>query len=357
MKQLKHRFVILRNEDPYDYRHWVEACQRYAQWIDYRVVDLTASDWLEKVTSLPCDLLLLEPSCKTKTFKRLYDERLQILVNELGYSCYPSLGEVLIYENKRYHAYWLQAHHIPHPPTHVFYDKRESERFLEATQYPLVAKLNIGASGNGVEILHNRQKALEYVHHLFSQGKSPRTGPRMGKGRLVKRLWHKVFHPGELINRLHTYRAISADVQKNFVLFQQYIPHSYEWRVVRIGNSFFAHKKMLVEEKASGSLIKQYCNPPLSLLDFVKNLTDRFGFYSQAVDLFEPQQGRYLVNEMQCIFGQSDPYQMLVDNQPGRYLYQGRGWVFEAGEFNSIESYDLRIRFAMDSMTLKAKAP
>ena len=65
-----------------------------------------------------------------------------------------------------------------------------------------------------------------------------------------------------------------------------------------------------------------------------------------AVDLFETKSGNYLVNEMQCIFGQSDPYQMLVDNKPGRYIYKDR-WIFEEGDFASNECYDLRLEYIL----------
>ena len=51
-----------------------------------------------------------------------------------------------------------------------------------------------------------------------------------------------------------------------------------------------------------------------------------------------------LINEMQCIFGQSDPYQMLVGGVAGRYIYQDNQWKFEAGDFNTNESFDLRLQ-------------
>ncbi|MBK6932905.1 MAG: hypothetical protein IPH12_19360 [Saprospirales bacterium] len=61
------------------------------------------------------------------------------------------------------------------------------------------------------------------------------------------------------------------------------------------------------------------------------------------MDLFECSDGRYLVNEMQCIFGQSDPYQMLVNGQPGRYRRIDGKWTFEPGDFNRIRSFLLRL--------------
>ena len=66
---------------------------------------------------------------------------------------------------------------------------------------------------------------------------------------------------------------MASGIQKEFVILQQFIKHDYEWRVVRIGNSFFAHKKLLHGDKASGSLLKGYENPPITLFDFVKKIT------------------------------------------------------------------------------------
>ena len=134
------------------------------------------------------------------------------------------------------------------------------------------------------------------------------------------------------------------------MIFQEYIPHEFEWRVVRIGDSFFAHKKLKTREKSSGSLLKNYDNPPLELLNFVKEITEKHRFYSQAIDIFESERG-YLVNEMQCIFGQSDPYQMLVNGNPGRYRYLDDEWIFEPGDFARNGCYNLRLEFVLIKFT------
>jgi hypothetical protein len=151
-------------------------------------------------------------------------------------------------------------------------------------------------------------------------------------------------------NKLEIYRERRRDIQSNFVIFQEYIPHEFEWRVVRISDSFFAHKKLKSNEKASGSLLKEYVNPSLDLLDFVKKITDRYGFYSQAIDIFESERG-YLINEMQCIFGQSDPYQMLVNGKPGRYCYINNKWVFEEGDFATNACFNLRLKHVLKLFT------
>jgi len=47
------------------------------------------------------------------------------------------------------------------------------------------------------------------------------------------------------------------------------------------------------------------------------------------------------------VFGQSDPHQMIIDGMPGRYFISAGKWQFEEGDFNTNESYDLRLENAL----------
>ncbi len=342
------KLVILRNESEEDHARWVRACENFDGEIQYKIINLTKNNWLDKITNFAPDILLTKPGGLTAPFKQLYDERLMILVKELGYNCFPTLDEVLIYENKRYFSYWLKANNINHPRTNVFYFQDEAIEFLKTIDFPIVGKTNIGASGSGVVILHNHDQTVEYINRAFSRkGALKRIGPNFEMGSIVRRGFRYILNPRGIIGKLKEYRSIASDVQSGFVILQEFIPHDFEWRVVRMGNFFFAHKKVKMGDKASGSLLKNYDNPPLKILDFVRKITDRFGFYSQAIDIFETY-GEYLINEMQCIFGQSDPYQMLVSGNPGRYVYRENQWFFEPGDFNTNESYDLRLKVALE---------
>lgn len=341
--------IILRNEIADSDLKWRLACEKIN--LDYVVIDISSADWLEQILAVPTKLLLTRPAGLTMPFKILYDERLEILVRDLGYFAYPNLLEVKIYENKKYFAYWLKANKIPHPETFIFYHREEAHDWAKKlTSFPVVGKTNIGASGSGVKILKSASELEKYIDSTFSGGGgNKRVGPNLKKGRLVQRAVNLLLKPQQLKKKVKVYQARALDVQKDFVLFQGYVPHTFEWRVVRIGDSFFAHKKMMLGEMTSGSLIKDYGNPPLQLFDFVKQLTDKFGLFSQAVDVFEhpTEKFSYLVNEMQCIFGQSDAYQMQVDGIIGRYIWKQDKWFFEAGDFNTNESYDLRLETAL----------
>jgi hypothetical protein len=344
----KLRCVILKNELSNDHLLWVKACEKYADLVEYRIVEFTQNTWWDQLSEKEYDVLLAKPSGVTNAFKQLYDERILVL-DQLGKNIYPSPNEIYIYENKRFCSFWLKANGVPHPNTAVFYSLNEAKEYLKKTNFPVVTKTNIGASGSGVQVLGGREEALNYTEQLFSgKGASKRVGPNMQKGGWAKRISHYLFHPTDIIKKYKFYQTKAADVQKDFVIFQTYTPHDFEWRVVRIGQSFFAHKKLKLGEKASGSLLKNYDNPPLSLIQFVKEFTDKYGFYSQAVDIFETADG-FLINEAQCIFGQSDAYQMMVDGVVGRYIYLDQKWTFEPGDFNGNESYDLRIQHVLET--------
>ena len=345
MKRIK--TIILGNELEDDHNLWVKACEEYYNEVEYRVVNLTSDTWLEEIQKEPFDILFAKPGSLTTLFKQLYDERIYILAYILGYKIFPSPLEIFIYENKRFLSYWLKANNISHPVTSVFYDQKEALNFLDHTRLPIVAKTNIGASGSGIQIIRTKKEALKYIKKTFLRKGSPqRTGPNLDKGGIPERGFHYILHPSDIRKKLDIYQIKAVNLQKGFVIFQEYIPHDFEWRVVRIGDNFFAHKKLKKGEKASGALIKVYDNPPLGLLDFVKGITDKYGFYSQAVDIFESEKG-YLVNEMQCIFGQSDPFQMLVDGVPGRYRYLNGSWLFEEGDFARNQCYNLRLDFIL----------
>ena len=349
MKKIK--AIILRNEFKDDHNLWISACENLKNTIEYRVVNLISNNWVEEIQKEAFNILLAKPGGLTASFKQLYDERIYILAYILGYKIFPSPLEILIYENKRFLSYWLKVNNIPHPATSVFYDQEEALIFVNQNTFPFVAKTNIGASGSGVVIIGTKRDAIKYINETFSGKGSPqRTGPNLEKTDYMKRGSHYLLHPSDIGKKFNIYRTRAENLQKGFVIFQEYIPHDFEWRTVRIGDSYFAHKKLKSGEKTSGSLLKKYVNPPLDLLDFIKEITNKHGFYSQAIDIFESERG-YLVNEMQCIFGQRDPYQMLIDGEPGRYSFKNGNWVFEKGDFAKNGCYNLRLEFLLSQLS------
>ena len=339
--------AILRHERADSIKKWQLACEK--KGLKYDIINLSRSNWLEKVMEKPYDFFLLRPPGNVEHYKNLYDERTYIIARVLKLKVFPSYEECYIYENKRLLSYFLKAMNIPHPQTNVFYNKEEALKFIEASTYPIVGKTAIGASGSGVKIIKNLSQAKIYINKAFSsKGLKRRFGPNRVIGSPKKWTEKTLINPQYFLKKLKGYLFTHKYGQKDFVIFQEYIHHDFEWRAVKIGDSYFAHKKIKSGEMASGSKGIEYVNPPKSILDFIRKISAENNFNSMAFDIFEDKERGFLVNELQTTFGHVQDYILEVDGVPGRYVYQGNNWIFEPGDFNSNESYDLRLEAAIE---------
>lgn len=340
----KYKFAILKNEDADSHVQWEKACTKYGY--EHVIIDLTSSTWIDNIVSYSPDCCLMRPPGRTLLFKTLYDERAYIINKVLGFKIYPKYEEILIHENKKFLSYWLKSKNIPHIDTHVFYNKDEALKYIGLVDLPLVGKTSIGSSGDGVAFLYTKEQAANYIMAAFASGVKRKAGPSARQGKLFKRLITRIINPRETIEKFKRYYTVFNEIQKGYVIFQKYIPHDYEWRAAKIGDSYFAHKKIKVGEMCSGSKGIEYVNPPLEILDFTKYVCDAGNFNCMSVDILEDSKGGYIINELQTIFGHVQDYILEVDGKPGRYIFKDK-WIFEPGDFNTNLSFDLRLQNAV----------
>ena len=123
--------AILKNESNQDYLSWVRSCENQKGKVDFDVIDITKEDWLKKIKAKEYKIFLASPPAATSLFKQLFDERVMIISRDLGKIVYPSVKEILLYENKKNLAYWLEAVGLPMPPTKVFYYKEDAIKFVQ----------------------------------------------------------------------------------------------------------------------------------------------------------------------------------------------------------------------------------
>lgn len=334
--------LLVSNE--WDRENWKDALEERS--IKFDTVNILCDDWLTGCTKENYDIYIVKSPGETNSRKQIFDERIQILHEELGKNIFPSLLEIRLHENKKYLASWLKAKGIKCPQTNIALTLQEAYAILDRSDFPLVAKMNIGSSGKGVRILKSRAEALSYVKTAFRKGMKPWIGPNLRTASPFVKLKNALNSKTLVKKRLNYYKAVWSEPQK-YVILQEFIKHDFEWRVVVMGNSFFAHKKVNISGMASGSLAKNYDNPPLDLLIYAKELRDRFNIRSAAIDLFQ-YENQYLVNEIQTYFGQSDDYQMMVDGVVGRYRYLDEEWIFEPGDWARKQCYPLRLEFILN---------
>lgn len=310
-----------------EYRYYARSCEHLN--FDYEIIDFTAPDWMERIRNSGCRGFLCRPPSKVQERKAMFDERLFIMTRHMGKLVYPSYEELLIYENKRLAQYWLEAHGFPHPETFVFYRKRDLNRFLENYRdFPLIYKTNIGAKSSGVKVLKTASRAKRVGRKIFGIFPTPsltRGYTPVRSGRILR-----VPAPGVR--------------ERHVMLLQKFEGIRWEWRMVRIGGSYFGHRKLPGKKGlSSGTLRKGWGAPPVELLRLTRDICDTGGFNSMAIDIFETEDGRYLVNELQSIFGQSTENLMYVDGEPGRYIEKDGDFIFQPGEFNLHNSFMLRV--------------
>ncbi|MBD3316396.1 MAG: hypothetical protein GF344_11470 [Chitinivibrionales bacterium] len=339
------KFAILKNEFDDGHENWAHACKK--RGIDFEIIDLTSNTWFEQLQAGTFRHCLACPPGRQRVFKELYDERAYVIERVSGCFLYPNYREISLHENKKYLSYWLKAKKLPHPHTHVFYNRQEALSFARQATLPLVGKLNIGASGKGVRVLRRREELLSYINSAFSTGIRGQWGPNIKMGSYTNRFMKLIREPTRVLKRLGAYRRDHGELQKGYVILQDYVEHSHEWRIVRIGKSYFGHQKTKCGDKASGTKGINYVLPPAHLLDFVAEICLANNFNSMAIDLFEDGKGGYLINELQCIFGHVQEYICEKNGTPGRLVRESCGWRFEEGLFNSNLSYDLRLENAL----------
>lgn len=303
------------------HKHWIAACRELK--VSYQIIYLEKADWMEQIEKSGCDVFLVWPDIRSQEIKQMWDERLRILVEEMNGRIYPSLKEIWLYENKRVQHYWLKTNGFKTPGTKVFYNEKEAVEFLQNAQYPLVLKSNLGASASGVYIENTPGDAIKKAKQFFKHGYSPK-------------------------------RNAAGKKQKGSIYIQEYIPDTKEWRMVRIGDSYFGHGKDMRGQFHSGSGKANFDLPPAKAFELLKEITQKGNLSSMDVDLFEDKVGNFYVNELQTVFGNSiAKEQMKINGVPGRYLIKSNGdFQFEAGSFCENHLCNLRLEYILKNLNL-----
>jgi len=308
------------------HKYYIAACRDLK--VSYRLLSLMADDWLPKFRNSGCDAFLAWPSSDDTAFKSVFDYRLQILEYDLGRRLFPTWRECWLTEHKPRLRDWMDAYGIPHPKTWVFYSREAALAFAADADLPIVFKTATGGSASGIRIVRSRSELKQAIREAFGRGLCP-------------------------------YGYDPHDRQRGFAFLQEYLPDVQEWRMVRIGDSFFGYRK---EKGPSGlhsaSHTWSWLDPGPDLLNLLKRVTDSGDFTSMDVDVFRTTDGRLLVNECQTVFGCSTPaIQMKVSDVEGRYVWTKQGWRFERGEFCQNHMCNLRVKYLISVLEHDRRPP
>ncbi len=294
--------------------------------LSFDVINLQDNNWWEQIHREPYDGFLVWPNGMRESLKSTYDSRVKMIVDYTNKPVFPDYLAIWLYENKIRTNDWLVVNNFPTVPTFVYFNKTSALEHLSNHSLPVVIKTNLGASGKGVFIIKTAAEYRKVINQCFASG-------------------------------LKSHGVSPYAESRGYAYIQQFIPGMEEWRMVRIGDSFFGHKKLQGKgtEKHSGSLLKGWERPSEDLLNLLYEITERGGFRSMNADMFRDKDGNIYVNELHTVFGQSTDHLMIVDGVPGRYLYENGNWVFEAGDFVRGHSAKARIDYFVNEVILKGR--
>lgn len=313
-------FLLAIVYEHYQYhQYYVQACIDLE--ISFDVINIHSNDWFEVIQQEKYDGVVVWPNGQKEYLKQGYDSRIHLLTDILNIPVFPDYQAIWLYENKIRGYDWLHANGFPTAKTSIYFTKEEALQHLTKNKLPYVIKTNLGASGSGVYIVRTVSKYKKLVQKSFAHG----------------------------------LRAVGSSPyaeSRGYIFIQEFLKDIIEWRMVRIGDSFYGHQKLMVAKthKHSGSLLKGWERPPDDLLDLLYTITEKGNFKSMNADIFATPDGKYYVNELHTVFGQSTPELMRVDGKPGRFIRKDRQWIFEEGDFVPGHSAAARIKYFMSTL-------
>ncbi len=303
--------------------HYIKACRELN--ISYKIIDFFSSNWLEQLSNSSFDILILRPSVQYQPWKDMFDNRIRLLNTYTNIKIFPSPELLWLWESKLKTYEWLQINQLPHIETYIFYNKDEALNFAKTTDLPIVYKANCGSGTSGVKIIKKKSYLFKLINKSFNSG-------------------------------LRTYRKHPSDKEHGYIILQKYLPNLLEWRIIRMGKYYFGFQKLKKGMFHSGSHQFSYGMPPLELLNFTRELTDKFKFYHLSIDYFINEKNHFFINEIQVYFGQHLDRELLrINNKSGRliYNYTNNQWTFEEGSYCKNNMANIRLLTLIEELNEK----
>lgn len=269
---------------------------------------------------------------------------LRVIEEHLRIPLFPDLATCWHYDDKIAQSVLLSALEIPIPETWVFWREADAWAWCEQANYPVVAKLSVGASSQNVCLIHNGAEAKAYVERCFSgsgilfapplpQGWALRLRRRLGNA--AKRIWPAAKYA--LANRFPGLPDATFWMpQKNYALFQEFLPdNEFDTRVTVIGDRAFAFRRFNrpndFRASGSGKIDHDPAAIDVRCLRAAFEAAHKLGAQSMAFDfLFRGRNGVPVVGEISYCYAD-----WAVERCPGHWdsdltWHEGHLWPEEA---------------------------
>lgn len=229
-----------------------------------------------------------------------------IIQYEMKIPLYPNWETSWHFDNKIKQYYLLKQHGFPIIESYIFWEKDVALRWLKSATMPLVFKLKGGAGSSNVILVESKSNARRLISRMFGKG--------IKSGRIIDKnnLSVKYFRPykdlrrfvGNILRRIRgEYEPLFWQVDKNYVLFQRFLPNNlFDTRVSVIGGRAFAFRRFNREKdfRASGSGNIDYDINKIDLrsIEIAFNMSHKLNFQSMAYDFLSNEKKDFEVCEV-----------------------------------------------------------
>lgn len=311
--------------------------------VNYTFINLIDDNWLDYFEG-QFDGYLIYPASYPYEWTNLFFKRLYYIKDKISNISTPSLDAISMYESKIAMHDFYKVHNIPHINASTFYNMQDALEYAHGCKLPVVVKEDQGSGATGVKIINNRNELIRLIKKSFYFNN------QISSLFSLKSMKSKLYPYKFGFTNKKNYFPLKSN-RAGFIHIQNHEKVKYEWRIIRIGNSYFGHRK-LEDDKGyhSGSLNKGWGEIPDRILEFVRQISNRTKLDNVNFDLFETTNGKLYFNEIQAMFGTSTEEQLIINEVSGRYVYNNENWIFEPGEYSRNGCNNLRIKFLIDKL-------
>ncbi len=238
--------------------NWATYCRQNN--IDFILVDCHDSDILKQLLKQKATHLMWHVHHSVNADMLSFHNVLNS-ADSMGIKTFPNFAGRWHFDDKVAQKFALESINAPIIETHVFFEEKDAEKFIEIYPLPIVAKLKRGAGSSNVQLLNTKDEAKSFIHKMFTTGVSPipKTFNDMNqKMRMVK----SIKSPLHILKRVNGYlirRKKLSDfsaVEKGYVYFQKFLKQNdFDTRIVVIGKKAFGIIRLNRDNdfRASGS--------------------------------------------------------------------------------------------------------
>lgn len=263
-----------------------------------KLIDSRAPDAIERISE--CDGFMWR--YKSSNPERTEAERFLNAVEQLtGIPTFPSLPTRWHMDDKLTQTRIFRKLQIPHPRTHILFDRSQALDFAKHADYPFVIKLRSGRQSNNVQLAHSFSSAREHIEALFGRGLYALISPPRGLTHEALRRTRRVLASARGIN-VDT-PAPGEELHHGYLLAQEFIDdNEYDTRITVVGNRAFGFRRFNRPDdfRASGSGLIDWepSNIDPRMVRMALTYSKLLGSQTTAFDFVIDEKGEPLVLEL-----------------------------------------------------------